>query len=142
MKKVCTMLPFLGLVFLLGCGTKSVAPVAQTTTTTPTVVDCKSDMNCLQKNFIACTPVTFTFPLTADSNLNFDVIGETDKICDYKVTIVNTKQGSSAGTECKLPMALMNADRAGHLFWVEKAPGKEALAQTQQELDTQYCTTF
>jgi hypothetical protein len=41
-----------------------------------------------------------------------------------------------------LPMELMNADRVGHLFWAEKVPGKEAIAQTQQELDAQYCTQF
>ena len=113
MKKLF-LLPLLGLIFLFGCGTSSTAPAVQTTTNVTTKVDCKSDMNCFQKNFIACEPTTFTMPFTADSSFNIEVIGETDKICDYKLTISN--QGKNTGTECKLPMALMNADRAGHLF--------------------------
>lgn len=99
-------------------------------------------MNCFQKNFLACAPTTFTLPFTADSSFNIQVIGETDKTCDYKLTIIDTKQGKSTGMECKLPMDLMNADRAGHLFWSEKVPGKETIAQTQQQLDTLYCTQF
>lgn len=140
MKKLFLILPLVGIVFLFGCGTKSSAPAAQTTTTTTTTVNCKSDMNCLQKNFLACAPATFTMPFSADSNYDIEVIGQTGNICDYKAAVSN--QGKSTGTECKLPMELMNADRVGHLFWAEKVPGKEAIAQTQQELDAQYCTQF
>jgi hypothetical protein len=73
MKKLFLFLPLVGIIFLYGCGNKTTTPVAQTTTATP-AVDCKSDMNCLQRNFITCAPATFTMPFMAGSNLNIEVV--------------------------------------------------------------------
>jgi hypothetical protein len=44
--------------------------------------------------------------------------------------------------ECKMPMSLINIDRANYLFLSDKDPAQLAVAQAQLGLDNQYCTQF
>jgi len=135
MKKLFVILPLMGLLFLYGCGSKTATPIAEIST--PTIVDCKNDMACLQQNFIACTAATFTMPFSATSNYTIEIIGKKDNVCDYKMMVGDINE--SIKTQCRIPMEMMNTDRLGHLFWSEKVPGKEDIAKSQQQLDMQYC---
>lgn len=148
MKRLLLILPVIGLILLSGCGTSSTTPAAETGTTTPvvqtgttivttTVVDCHSDVNCIQPLFLACTPATFTPPFSASSSLQLEIIGKTNDICDYKMT--RSIQGMLVHKECKMPMSLINTDRAIYLFSKTMDPAELAIDQAQQGLDTQYC---
>jgi hypothetical protein len=138
MKRLFIFLPLVGLIFLSGCGTTSTVPVVETGTVTTTIIDCQNDINCIQKNFLACTSATFTPPFSASSSLNLEIVWETNDICDYKIT--RSIQGMLVSKECKMPMTLITIDRANYLFLSDKDPMQLAVAPTQSALDTQYCT--
>ena len=128
----------MGLMFLYGCGSQTTTPGTETSTLT--TVDCKSDMTCLQQNFIACTAATFTMPFSPTSNYTIEIVGKKDNVCEYKTMVGDVNE--SMKTQCRIPMEMMNIDRLGHLFWSEKVPGKEDIAKTQQQLDMQYCMQY
>lgn len=138
MKKLFFLVPVLWLIFLSGCGiTSPIAPVVETGTIVTTVVDCQSDITCIQPLFLTCTPATFTPPFSASSTINVEIIWKTDDICDYKMT--RSIQGMLVHKECKMPMTVINADRALYLFWWDKDPANLAIVQAQWQLDAQYC---
>ena len=97
----------MGLIFLYGCGNKTIAPVANKAT--PIGIDCKKDMTCLQQNFIACTGATFTMPFSPTSNYTIEIVGKKDNVCDYKTIVGDVNE--SIKTECRIPMSMMNIDR-------------------------------
>ncbi len=144
MKKLLLLLPLTGLIFLYGCGTQSVTisiqPMTGNTTTTAAIVDCASDENCIQKNFMTCSAATFTPPFSASAAINIAIIGETNKICDYNVT--KSIQGMLVNSRCLLPTEFMTADRIAYILSANNIPGADIQDPQQQDLDTQYCTQY
>jgi hypothetical protein len=137
MKKLLVMFPMVGILFFYGCTTPSPAPVVETGTVTTTAVDCQSDLTCIQPLFLACAPATFTPPFTVSSTINLEIIGKVNDICNYKMT--RSVQGFLVHKECKVPMSLINTDRAIYLFAKPMDPAELAIDQAQQDVDAQYC---
>ncbi len=144
MKKIFIILPLTGLIFLYGCGTPPVNPPIQPTTdnvtTIATIIDCASDENCIQKNFVTCTAATFTPPFSASDAINIAIIGETNKICNYNVT--KSIQGMLVNSHCLLPIKFMTADRIAYILSTNNIPGADIQDPQQQELDNNYCTQY
>jgi len=144
MKKLLFLLPLIGIIFLCGCGTPSVTPSIQTTTdnttTTAAIVDCASDENCIQTNFITCAAATFTPPFSASEAINIAIMGETNKICDYNVT--KSIQGMLVNSRCLLPIEFMTADRIAYILSANNIPGADIQDSEQQQLDNHYCTQY
>jgi len=143
MKKSLLLFPIVGLLFLCGCTPSvvpSIQPMTGNVTTTAAIVDCASDENCIQTNFVTCTAATFTPTFSASAAINIAIIGETNKICDYNVT--KSIQGMLVNSRCLLPIEFMTAERIAYILSANNIPGADIHDTQQQQLDAQYCTPY
>ena len=144
MKKLLFLFPLIGIIFLCGCGNPSGAPSIQPMTgnaiTTPVIINCASDENCIQTNFVTCTAATFTPPFSASAAINITIVGETNKICNYAVT--KSLQGMLVNSHCLLPIEFMTTDRIAYILSANNIPGADIHDAHQQQLDAQYCTPY
>jgi hypothetical protein len=94
--------------------------------------NCGSDQTCLLTNFMACSPATFSMPFVQGEYV-VEVIGLESGNCHY------TLSNFAVDINCSVPKELITEDRVGHLFGMDKNPGKEQVLAQQNALDSTYC---
>jgi hypothetical protein len=99
-----------------------------------------TDPNSFAPGFLQCSSSELKMPFSGNNIYVATVFGIENGNCHYAVKIVDQNglavQGGPPGSDCKVPMALINGDVFAHLFGADKTPAVKA---AQIKLQADYC---
>ncbi|MGC9610848.1 MAG: hypothetical protein ABSE68_01350 [Minisyncoccia bacterium] len=102
-----------------------------------------TDASSFSQSFLRCIPSELKMPFPGNSTYVITVFGVENGNCHYATKVVGQNGAAvsgAGGVDCKVPEGLIStSDILGHLFGVDKGPGREAMKAEQDKIEANYC---